>query len=129
MKARVPTSISALTRAIRALPSDPQVVTPGKWYRSQKEHWLGWLREYHSAGAYGRKSTALTRPRDAEFAYNHIVESKMLLWLAEAAGVKPTLVASAQMSAARARTMMAKSAAVRQHIPWSVIQSALWPQS
>ena len=26
--------------------------------------------------------------RDARFAYNHIVEPKMLLWLIEAAGVK-----------------------------------------
>jgi hypothetical protein len=25
------------------------------WYASQKQHWLGWLGDYASPGAYGRK--------------------------------------------------------------------------
>jgi len=48
----------------------------------QKEHWLGWLGAHHGPGAYGRKSNA---KRNAMYAYNHIVEFKMLLWLMEAA--------------------------------------------
>lgn len=71
-------SISNLMRAIERLPSDKPVMDPKKWYKTQKEHWLGWLREYHGPSAYGRKNG---RRRDAKFAYNHIVEPKMLVWL------------------------------------------------
>src|ERR1700680_3404466 len=42
----------------------------GVWYRSQQEHWLGWLSEYDGPGAYGRKTSVV---RSAEFAYNHVV--------------------------------------------------------
>lgn len=54
------------------------------WYRSQKEHWLGWLAEYDGAGAYGRK---VHKGKDARFIYNHIQCAPMLFWLAEAVGV------------------------------------------
>lgn len=43
---------------------------PGVWYRTQKEHWLGWLRDYDCPGAYGRK---VTGGRDSHFVYNHVV--------------------------------------------------------
>ena len=79
-------SIAQLMRAIRRLPPDEPHIDPSKWYKTQKEHWLGWLSEYHGPDAYGRRSD---NKRDAEFAYNHIVEPKMLLWLIETAGVKP----------------------------------------
>src|SRR5262245_11407403 len=49
-------TVAALRRAISRLPSDKPVVTPGKWYKTQKEHWLGWLSEYHGPGAYGRRA-------------------------------------------------------------------------
>src|SRR5450755_1981595 len=52
----------------------------GVWYRSQKEHWLGWLSEYDGPGAYGRTNSN----RSAEFTYNHINCAQMLFWLAEA---------------------------------------------
>jgi hypothetical protein len=26
------------------------------WYRTQKEHWLGWLREYNGPGYYSRQT-------------------------------------------------------------------------
>ena len=50
------------------------------WYRSQKEHWLGWLAEYDGPGAYGRSDAK----RDARFVYNHIQCAPMLFWLSEA---------------------------------------------
>ena len=53
----------------------------GAWYRSQKEHWLGWLREYGGPGAYDRSDTA---KRNAETIYNRIQCAPMLFWLAEA---------------------------------------------
>jgi len=79
-------SIGRFIKAIQALPSDEPRVYPKKWYATQKEHWLGWLRDYHGPGAYGRRSEIR---RDAEYVYNHIVEVEMLLWLIEAAGVEP----------------------------------------
>lgn len=53
------------------------------WYTSQKEHWLGWLAEYHGPGYYGRKNS----DRSAEVIYNHIACPPMALWLAEASGI------------------------------------------
>ena len=50
-------------------------------YGSQKEHWLGWLREYNGPGAYGRQTG---KTRDAQFAFNHGQCAPMLFWLAEA---------------------------------------------
>ena len=35
------------------------------WYRSQKEHWLGWLREYDGPGYYGRRDWG----RSSEFVW------------------------------------------------------------
>jgi hypothetical protein len=57
--------------------------TNGVWYRSQKEHWLGWLSEYDGPGYYGRKNP----DRSAEFVYNHINCAPMVLWLGEASGI------------------------------------------
>lgn len=110
-------------RAIRKLPSDDPVETPGKWYRTQKEHWLVWLSEYHGPGAYGRTGKA---KRDAAYAYNHIVEPKMLLWIIEAAGVQESLLESAGKAAKREKTMMAQSAAIRKLVSWETIAVALW---
>lgn len=80
-----PISIREFIHKIECLPSDEPVHDPRVWYMTQKEHWLDWLREYDGPGAYGRMAGT---QRDARFAYNHIVEPKMLLWLIEAAGVK-----------------------------------------
>jgi hypothetical protein len=108
--------------AIRKLPSDKPVYSD-KWYLTQKEHWLGWLTYYNSSGAYGRKPRM---NRDAAFAYNHIVESKMLLWIISAAKVSPKLVRAARGDAKSAPSMSRKSAMVRKHVPWDVLASALW---
>src|SRR5664280_1461296 len=48
------------------------------WYKSQKEHWLGWLSEYAGPGFYGRKAIG---SRSAQYAYNHVVCPPMVLWL------------------------------------------------
>lgn len=117
-------TIYQFIRTVRVLRSDEPYINPAKWYTTQKEHWLGWLREYHGPGAYGRKSDA---KRDARYAYNHIVEFKMLLWLIEAAGVRNGLVISAQRACKRASSLQQKSAAIRKHIPWDEVEMALWP--
>jgi hypothetical protein len=116
-------SIGQFIHAIRRLPPDKSVVDPRKWYKTQKEHWLGWLGDYHTGGYYGRKTG---KKRDAEFAYNHIVEPKMLLWLLAAARVKPDLYRAALRASSRAVSLPGKSASIRKHVPWSVVVTALW---
>lgn len=120
---REPVTIGRFIQAIRRLPADKPVSIPGKWYTSQKEHWLGWLRSYHTSGAYGRTTD---RTRDAKFAYNHIVEPKMLLWLIAAARVNPALVQAAIRASSRAATMPSQSASILKCIPWPQMAAALW---
>lgn len=115
-------SVRALRRAIAILPSDRPQVTPGKWYRSQHEHWLGWLRDYDGPGAYGRHPHA---KRDARFAYNHIVEPRMLLWLIQACGVTASKVRAARVATRQARSMMQQSAAIRRLVPWDDVEERL----
>ena len=121
-----PVSIAKFIRAIRALPSDEPRITRGKRYRTQKQHWLGWLGGYGGPGAHDRKGG---ENRDAQFAYNHVVEVKMLLWLIEAAGVPTELVKAARRASARGATLQQKSAGVRRHVPWPELEKALWGQN
>jgi len=92
------------------------------WYRSQREHWLGWLSEYAGVGYYGRKSRGLS----AEFAYNHIMCPPMLLWIAEASGVAKKKVLQAKDAALSARpTLASQCAAIRKSIDWGEIELRL----
>jgi hypothetical protein len=119
-------SVKQLLAAIRKLPSDEPVDNPKAWYRTQKEHWIGWLSEYSGPGAYGRKVGV---PRDARWAYNHIVCSDMLLWLIEATGVSEDLVSQAKRDSASGTTLMEQSGIIRRIVPWPVIAAALWDGS
>ena len=118
-------SVAKLLRAIRPLVADEEIIDPKKWYLTQKQHWLGWLADYAGPGAYGRK---LGPKRDARFAYNHIVEGKMLLWLAEASGVEPRLVRKARREAAKWSTLMQQAGAIRRVLTWDIVAAALWPE-
>lgn len=93
------------------------------WYDSQKEHWLGWLREYDGPGFYGRKTW---EGRSAQYVYNHVMCPPMLLWLAEAAGVPRTKLLSAKRAANTAPAKQASQcAAIRRSIPWPEVEQAL----
>jgi len=116
-------SIKQFFFAIYDLPSDKPKDIPGKWYKTQKEHWLGWLAEYGGPGAYGRKGS---KNQDAEFAYNHIVEYRMLIWLIKAAGVETKLVRQAKSIVDEEKSMASNSAAIRKIVPWKVLSTALW---
>jgi len=120
-----PISIREFITAISRLPVDPPVRNPRKWYLTQKEHWIGWLSEYHTPGAYGRQTRVR---RDAKFAYNHAVQPEMLLYLANAAGVDRGRVAAAARAFTKGKTLMQKSGAIRAIVPWEVTASALWPR-
>lgn len=121
-----PISVKALISAIRLLRPDPPVKNPKKWYLTQKEHWLGWLAEYDGPGAYGRQTGV---QRDAKYAYNHVVEPEMLLYLASASGVDGALVVAANQAFAERTTLMQASGTIRKIIPWETIAKALWPNA
>lgn len=88
-------------------------------YRTQKQHWLGWLGDYDGPGHYGRTDWH----RTAEFVYNHVVCPPMVLWLGEALGVSTHTVAAAAAAAhAAGSTQMTQTAAIRRITPWSVIE-------
>lgn len=116
-------SIKEFIDRIGRLPSDEPVRDPRVWYTTQKEHWLSWLREYDGPGAYGRIPG---KQRDAKFAYNHIAEPKMLLWLIEAAGVNPNLVDRAKRASTKGASLMQKSGTIRRVVPWAVLYAAIW---
>jgi hypothetical protein len=107
-------SIAKFSRTTGKLPSDKPQDYPGKRYKTQKQHWLYWLKEYDDPGAYDRIPG---QGRDARFAYNHIVCHEMLLWIIDAAGVSPSLVKEAKRAAEKKDSMMAKSAAIRKIVP------------
>jgi hypothetical protein len=115
-------SISKFRSLIQQLPSDQPIDDPRVWYETQKEHWLGWLKEYHTPGAYGRIPV---KSRDARYAYNHVVNYKMLLWIIEAADVKPKMVKAARLASASGSTLQEKSAAIRKIVPWEELADAL----
>lgn len=116
-------SIAQFIRAIQRLPEDEPQVRPGIWYKTQKEHWLEWLKGYYGPGGYGRE---VDKKRDARYAYNHIVNYEMLLWIIAAAGVKPNLVKTARRASTHGSTLQQKSAAIRRLVPWEELAGALW---
>ena len=92
------------------------------WYSHQKEHWLGWLKEYDGPGYYGRNSWDVT----AEKVYNRVNNPAMVLWLGEAAGI-PTKQVKQAVSAAKSAgtTFPSQCGAIRREIPWSDIEPLL----
>ena len=119
-------SISQFILAIRQLSSDVPVDDSSVWYKTQKEHWLEWLEGYHGPGGYGRK---VDEKRDARYAYNHIVNYEMLLWIITAAGIKPSLIKAAQRASIHGFTLQQRSAAIRRLVPWDELAAALWSEN
>lgn len=118
-------SVKQLRDAINLLPEDTPQAKPGIWYKTQKEHWLGWLAEYHGPGAYGRKNLN----RDAKFAYNHVVCPDLLLYLIRAIPLDPQTVAEAEEAAKKGKSLMEKAGAIRKVVPWEMIRQALWGEN
>jgi hypothetical protein len=116
-------TIEKFRNAIKKLPEDKPKIQPGVWYKTQKEHWLGWLAAYRGPGAYGRQGG---ENREARFAYNHVVNYLMLTWIIEVAGVDPKLVNKAKAVVDENKTLQANAGAIRKIVPWEVLAEALW---
>lgn len=115
-------SIAAFIKAIEQLPPGKPVSEPGVWYRTQKEHWLGWLNEYQGPSFYGRLPRT---KRSARLAYSRIVNPQMLVWLIDAAGLEAHLPESARAPVRGSSEMMQRSALLRRNVPWEAVAQAL----
>jgi hypothetical protein len=116
-------TIAQFIHAIRQLPSDDPVDDSRVWYKTQKDHWIGWLKGYYGPSAYGRKGE---KERDARFAYNHVVNPEMLLWIISASKIKPKLAKAAWRASLHGASIQQKSAAIRRLVPWEELVNALW---
>lgn len=111
-------SIAELIRVIEKLPSDQPVDDPQVWYKTQKEHWLGWLNNYDGPGGYGRQPG---KQRDARYVYNHVVDPYLLLYLFDALDLPPDVIAYVELACERGKTLMEKSGFIRKIVPWSAV--------
>jgi hypothetical protein len=116
-------SIEQLIKAIKKLPSDEPKDNPRVWYKTQKEHWLGWLSEYNGPGTYGRIPGI---KRNAKFTYNHVVNPQMLMYLIRAIPLRMDLVSAAEKAHKTGATMMEKSGAIRRVVSWDEVYQAFW---
>ena len=116
-------TVKQLLRKIKKLSSDESIDNPNVWYRNQKEHWIGWLKEYEGPGAYGRQNKI---KRNARFVYNHVVCPGLLLYLIRAIPLDEELIKCSEKAASRGNTLMEKSGLIRKVVPWELIYTALW---
>jgi hypothetical protein len=113
-----------LRRVILAL--DVSQPVPSLWLPPSR---TGWLAEYDGPGYYGRRVPKT--PRSMAYIYGHIHCGPMLLWLAEASGVRKYQVLEAHRTM---RVMVDRGlsdsspkvgVAVRRVIPWGDVHAAL----
>ncbi|MCC6740106.1 MAG: hypothetical protein IT452_13750 [Planctomycetia bacterium] len=116
--------MSELLARIRRLPREQPITdSVNVSGRDQKDHWISWLEDYHTAGFYKRTG----RHAAASFAYNHLKCPEMILWLAEAVGSpkvsleRAAAIIRASRNAQNARTC----AAVRSVLRWDWVSSLL----
>jgi hypothetical protein len=99
----------------------------GNWYRSQKEHWLGYL-------GYKRALwVAQGKNYDQEKAKSHWSRTHcfpMLFWLAECAGVDSDILERAEVAARRVAAVIGSDhpshgKAARDVLPWPLVQQKI----
>lgn len=106
-------SVEELMEAIQKFPSS-----------EYRDMWLRWLGEYDEPGYYNRLAGM---KRSAKFAYNHLFNPEMLLWLIQAAGIAKNLVELAEHDYNRAPDDVRKqAAAIRKRVPWDELERTLW---
>jgi len=106
-------SVDELIDAIRKLKSE----------KPEKKQWIHWLSEYDEPSYYNRLAGM---NRSAEWAYNHLANPEMLLWLIEAAGIKKELVELAKSDCKQITNPNRQSGVIRKHVSWAMLERALW---
>ena len=99
----------------------------GKWYRSQREHWLGWIALAEQAQrAKGEDPNGVA----AKKRWSNLGCAPMMFWLAEAAGVFDAALSQAERNAETAADASrvdgpAHGKAIRAAIAWTEIEARL----
>lgn len=94
------------------------------WYRSQKEHLIGFIGDYNGPGAYNRSGFDGT----ARDWYQRFQCAPGLLWLAEALGEdRETLRAGIEAIRAAGPHSASQCGAFRKVVPWARIEVLLRP--
>jgi hypothetical protein len=96
-----------------------------KWYRSQKEHWLGWL-GFQECQCLLKDQQLSNAP--AEPIWNRLKCSPAMFWLAEGLGVRQSLLEEAKAQALSASLLNSKDGSphgtfMRSALPWPTIDA------
>lgn len=99
----------------------------GKWYRSQREHMLGWL-VFQQCEAV-RKGIDPVRNMAGPM-WNRLKCSPLMFWLAEASGVEADILFQAQEAAIAAAAINPKDGnphgrLMREVLPWILLEQAI----
>jgi hypothetical protein len=99
----------------------------GKWYGSQKEHWLGYVGYKRALWAAQGKNYDLEKAK-SHWSRTHCFP--MLFWLAECAGVDSDTLRRAEVAARRVASVIGSDhpshgKAAREVLPWSLVEQAI----
>ena len=99
----------------------------GKWYRSQREHWLGWLVAKDCEARSGRIDPVNI---PAEKRWKWMMCSPAMIWLSDCAGVDDKILDLAECAAQRAAVMNDQDGHphgkfVREALPWPTLEACL----
>jgi hypothetical protein len=118
-------TINELLARIRKLPADTPLagalpLKPG--HESLKAQWIGWLEEYLTSGYYERKNAV----DDAQWAYQHLNNGRMVVWLNEAAGEEPRIIQAAIVAMAERESPPTEARYARLVLPWGCVAKLLF---
>ena len=96
----------------------------GVWWRSEKEHLIGFFSEMDGVGAYGR-----AKAQTAKGGYNQFKDWHGLVWLITALGIDPRRVSNAVYNALDAeeagKSLQTCAAAIRKEVPWDEVANLM----
>jgi hypothetical protein len=83
-------------------------------YANLKDQWLCWLREYLTPGYYDRQNAV----DDAQWAYQHLNNGDMIVWLNEAAGEDARIIHAAIVAKDGREPPQTEAKYARLVLPW-----------
>jgi hypothetical protein len=120
-------TIQQFVAAIKGLPEatpHTDALDPPIRHDSFKDQWIRWLEEYLTPGYYDRKNFV----DNAKWAYQHLNNGWMIVWLNEAAGEAPRIIQAAIAAMEERDTMQAEAKYARRVLPWDDLAKLLFRQ-
>jgi hypothetical protein len=94
-------------------PQSDEFPVPAR-YANLKDQWLCWLREYLTPGYYDRQNAV----DDAQWAYQHLNNGDMIVWLNEAAGEDARIIHAAIVAKDGREPPQTEAKYARLVLPW-----------